>query len=119
LLPCQLLAAGFLGRHADLHLGQRERQEAEILQQPAPGRQGIRSRLGDALIVHTSCICIAEKEDRQEGVDEQDIFYRVILFLAAITRCLFRRVLGADDPPCGPVMGKSRYVELALETGRA
>ena len=30
----------------------------------------------------------------------------MILFLAAITRFLFNRVLGADDPPFGPVMGK-------------
>jgi hypothetical protein len=38
LLPCQLLVAAFLGRHEDLHLGEGERQEAQILQQPAPGR---------------------------------------------------------------------------------
>jgi len=38
LLPRQLLAAGFLGWHEDRHLGQRERQEAQILQQPTPGR---------------------------------------------------------------------------------
>jgi hypothetical protein len=31
LLSCQLLAAGFLRRHEDLHLRQRERQEAQIL----------------------------------------------------------------------------------------
>jgi len=31
LLPRQLLAAGFLGRHEDHHLRERERQEAEIL----------------------------------------------------------------------------------------
>src|SRR5262245_49823259 len=31
----QLLAAGFLRRHEDLHLGQRERQEPQILQEPA------------------------------------------------------------------------------------
>src|SRR5262249_2820221 len=31
LLPCQLLTAGFLRRHEDLHLGERERQEAQIL----------------------------------------------------------------------------------------
>ena len=37
LLPCQLLATGCLGRHEDLHLGEGERQEAQILQQPAPG----------------------------------------------------------------------------------
>jgi hypothetical protein len=31
LLPCQLLAAGFLGRHEDHHLRERERQESQIL----------------------------------------------------------------------------------------
>ena len=34
------------------------------------------------------------------------IFYRVVFFLAAITVRLFNRVLGADDAPFGPVMGK-------------
>jgi hypothetical protein len=34
----QVRARWFLGRHEDLHLGEREGQEAEILQQPAPGR---------------------------------------------------------------------------------
>src|SRR6266849_5213796 len=38
LFPCEFLAAGFLGRHEDVHVGQREGQEAQILQQPAPGR---------------------------------------------------------------------------------
>jgi len=38
----------------------------------------------------------------------------VVFFLAAITRGLFNRVLGADDAPFGPVMGKSCYVESAL-----
>ena len=31
LLPCQLLAAGFLGRHEDCHLRKRKGQEAQIL----------------------------------------------------------------------------------------
>ncbi len=38
LLPWQFLATWFLGRHEDRHLGQRERQKAQILQQPTPGR---------------------------------------------------------------------------------
>jgi hypothetical protein len=38
LLPRQLLVVGFLGRHEDLDLGEREREEAQILQQLAPGR---------------------------------------------------------------------------------
>ena len=28
---------------------------------------------------------LAQEEDGEEGINEQDIFYRVILFLAAIT----------------------------------
>jgi len=34
----QFRARWFLRRHEDLHLGKREGHEAEILQQPAPGR---------------------------------------------------------------------------------
>ena len=48
---------------------------------------------------------VAQKEDQEEGIDEQDIFDRVVLFLAAITLRLFSRVLGADDTPLRPVMG--------------
>ena len=51
-------------------------------------------------------IGVAEEEDREQGIDQQDIFYGVVLFLAAITPRLFSRVLGADDAPLGAVMGK-------------
>jgi len=37
----------------------------------------------------------------------------MVFFLAALTRGLFNRVLGADDAPLGAVMGKSCYVESA------
>ena len=37
LLSCQLLAPWLLRRHEDLDLGQCERQEAQILQQPVSG----------------------------------------------------------------------------------
>jgi hypothetical protein len=53
-----------------------------------------------------TAIGVAEKEDGEEGIDQQDIFYRVVFFLAAITCGLLRRVLGADDTPLGAVMGK-------------
>jgi len=53
----------------------------------------------------------AQEEDEKQGVDEQDIFYCMVLFLAAITRFLFSSVLGADDAPFGAVMGTSRYDE--------
>ena len=51
-------------------------------------------------------IGVAQEENEEEGIDEQDIFHRMVFFLAAITRFLFNRVLGADDPSFRPVMGK-------------
>src|SRR5712691_12048569 len=53
-----------------------------------------------------TAIGVAEEKDDEQGIHEQDIFDRVVLFLAAITLRLFRRVLGADDAPLRPVMGK-------------
>src|SRR5207249_8910026 len=56
LLHRELLTTGFLGRHEDLYLGQRERQETQVLQQPAPRRQGIRRRVRNGLIMDTAAI---------------------------------------------------------------
>src|SRR5215813_12616332 len=53
-----------------------------------------------------AAIGVTEKKDEKEGIDEQDIFYGVVFFLAAITHFLFSRVLGADNAPFRPVMGK-------------
>src|SRR5438128_6283560 len=49
---------------------------------------------------------LAEEEDDEQGIDQQDIFYRMVLFLAAITLFLFSSILGTDDAPFRPVMGK-------------
>src|SRR5215510_4323795 len=69
LLRRQLLAAGFLGRHEDRHLGQRERQEAQILQEPAPSRQRIRGGLSNGLIMGAAAIGVTEKEDEEQRID--------------------------------------------------
>src|SRR2546426_9311265 len=53
-----------------------------------------------------AAVGVTEKEDEEQDIDQKHIFYRMVLFLAAITLFLFSRVLGADDPPFGPVMGK-------------
>jgi|RhiMetdeSRZDD1v2_1073273.scaffolds.fasta_scaffold91353_3 hypothetical protein len=45
------------------------------------------------------------KEEREQGIDEQDIFDRMVLCRAALTRGLFTRIVGADDPLFRPVMG--------------
>src|SRR5215510_10734336 len=54
----------------------------------------------------TAAIGVAQKEDEEQCVDEEDIFDRMVFVLAAITLGLFSRVLGADDPSFRPVMGK-------------
>jgi hypothetical protein len=53
-----------------------------------------------------AAVRVTEKKDEKQGIDQQHIFHRMVFFLAAITRGLFNRVLGADDPPLGAVMGK-------------
>jgi hypothetical protein len=85
LLQGQLRTAWLLRRHEDLHLGEREGQEAQILQQPTPNREGVGGGLRDAQIMDTAAVGDAQKEDEEESIDEQDIFDRVISFLAAIS----------------------------------
>jgi len=41
-----------------------------------------------------AAVGVAQKENQEEGIDEQDIFNGVVLFLTAITRGLFSRILG-------------------------
>ena len=60
---------------------------------------------------------VAEKEDGEEGIDEQDIFDRMVLFLTAITCRLFSRILGADDTPFRPVMGKRGEAGAGMGVG--
>src|SRR2546427_147443 len=54
----------------------------------------------------TASTGVTEKEEDEQGIDQQDIFYRMVLFLAALTRGLFSRVLGANDAPFRAVMGQ-------------
>src|SRR5499427_9829039 len=49
---------------------------------------------------------VAQQEDEEQGIDSQDVFDGMVFCLAALTRGLFSRVLGADDPPFRAVMGK-------------
>src|SRR5438552_1205485 len=53
-----------------------------------------------------AAVGVAQEEDDEQGIDQQDIFDRVVSFLTAITRGLFSRVWGTDDAPFRPVMGK-------------
>src|SRR5256886_11235478 len=117
LLQGELRTAGLLRRHEDCHLRERERQKAQNLQQPTPSREWVGGGLRDAQIMDPAAVGVAQKEDDEERIDEQDIFDGVVLFLAAITCRLFRRVLGTNDTPFGPVMGKRGEAGAAAGTG--
>jgi hypothetical protein len=106
LRACEGPAPGLPGRHDDLDLVQRQRQEAQILKQPAPRRQGVRGGIGHACIVGTARIGLAQKENRQRGIDQPHVLDRVALFLAAITARLLSRILGALDAPFGPIVAE-------------
>ena len=64
LFPREVLAPGCLRRHEDVDLRQRKRQEAEILQQLTPRGQGIRRRVGKALVMDAASSRLAEKSER-------------------------------------------------------
>ena len=87
------LVAWFLGRHEALHLGEREGQKAQVLQELAPRGPG-RGGIGNRLIMDAAAVSVAPEEDDEQGIDQQDIFYRMVFFLAAITPRPLRRVLG-------------------------
>jgi hypothetical protein len=77
-----------LGRHADRALGEHEGQEAQILQQPTPGRQGRGRRIGNPFIMDAASTSVTEQEDDEQGIDEQDLFDGMVLLLAALRACL-------------------------------
>src|SRR2546428_12769927 len=84
---------------------------------PLPAGKWVGGGLRDAQIMDPAAVGVAQKEDGEERIDEQDIFDGVVLFLAALTRGLLRRVLGADDAPFGPVMGKRGEAGAAAGMG--
>src|SRR5438093_11935451 len=64
-----------------------------------------------------AAIGVAQEEDDEQSIDEQDIFHCMVFFLAAISRGLFSRVLGADDAPFRPVMGKRGEAAAGIGAG--
>jgi hypothetical protein len=114
LRACELPPSRLAGRHDDLDLLESKGQEAQILEQPAPCRQRVGGGIGNPLIMGTARAGLAQKEDREHGVDQEHIFDRVVLFLAAITAPLLSRILGALDAPFGPVVPKRGEASAGL-----
>jgi hypothetical protein len=92
------------GRHDYPDVVERERQEAQILEQPAARWSGVRCRLGNPLSMGAAGIGPTQKEESERGIDQQHVVPRVALFLATITAPLLKRVLGACDASCDAIM---------------
>src|SRR5262249_25285887 len=119
LLPWQCLAAGFLRRHEDLHLRERAREKAQILPPPAPGREGSRAGLGQPLVMEAASSRLAEAEDEEQRLAQQEILYRMVLFLAALTRGLFSRSVPSGAQGGRPARRLGRWSRgLAPPAGR-
>ena len=101
LLPCQLLAARFLGRHEHPDSGEREGQEAQILEQWAPRGPRIGCGLGNLFIMDAASVCLAQKEDREWGIDEQDGFHRQVKYLNNMVEQDHRTVKRVTRPMLG------------------
>jgi hypothetical protein len=110
---CEFPSSWLPGRHNDLHLGKRECQEAQILEQATACRQGVRGRIRNAFIVRAARVGLTKKEDRECRVDQQHVFHRVAFFLAAITARLLSRILGALDAPLGAIVAKRGEVRVS------
>ena len=80
-------------------------------------QMGVGGGLSDAPIMPAAAVGVAQKEDDEERIDEQDIFDGVVFFLPAITLFLFNRVLGPDDAPFRAVMGKRGEAGAAAGMG--
>ena len=106
LLRRQLLPSRLFRRLDDVHALQRERVKAHVLQQVTPSRQWRRRRVGSALVVDAPRMGLTQKQDAQRGVDQQEVFQPMPLFLAAIARFLFSWIVGARDGALGAVMTK-------------
>jgi hypothetical protein len=118
-----LLGAGELpstrlpGRPADLHLVERARQEAQRLEQAAPRRQGVRGGSGHPLIGRAAHGGLPAQEEREHAGDPPDVLSGVAWLLATLTASRLRRILGAHEASCGPIV--AHRGERAVGTGVA
>ena len=99
-------ATWLAGRHDNLDVVEREGQEARILEQSTARGSGIGGGLSHPLVMGSPRLGLTQEADGAHGVDQQHIFDRVALVLAAITARLLRRILGTSNAPFGTIMPK-------------
>jgi hypothetical protein len=56
--------------------------------------------------VGTARVGLTQKEDHERGIEQEHVFDRVVLFLAAIVARLLSWILGTLNAPFGPIVAK-------------
>jgi len=102
--PAQLVPTRLLRGLEDVHAVQRECVKARILQPLTPRRQRRGGGSGAAFVMDTTRMRLAQEEDGPGFLDQEQVVQHVPLLLAAITRLLFSRVVGAREGALGAVM---------------
>jgi hypothetical protein len=101
--PRQLVPTRLLHGLEDGHAVQREGLKARSLPQLTPRRQRIRSGRGEAGVMDTPRRRLAQAAEAQGALDQEQVFQQGPLCLAARTRFLGHRVVGARDGALGAV----------------
>jgi hypothetical protein len=102
--PRPLAPAGLLRGWEDVHTGQCTGLKAQIVQQLTARRQRRGRGLGEALVMDTAWRRLTQEEKAHGPIDPSQVFQRVPLFLAALTRFLCSRIVGARDGSRGAIM---------------
>ena len=106
LLLGQFLAARLFVRLCDLNALKAKADKTKVLQQFSTFWQWIGCLIGNWLVVGAAFIGITQERNATALLGKQDVFHRMTLFLAAITRFLFKAILGAGDWSFGAIVKK-------------
>jgi hypothetical protein len=117
LLSCELTSTRFLGGGDGFYSLKSEGLEAQVLQKMASLWQRVRSGIGNSFIMPLSFNRITEEDDGEALIDQEHVFHRVPLFLAAVIELLIIRVLGARDHSLCSIMTKRGLLSVDVLFG--
>jgi hypothetical protein len=93
-----------LHRLNELYAVPRERLKAGVLHQLTPGWPWRGCAVGETLVMPTARMGLTQAQHPPGGIDQPEVLEHVPLLLAAITRVLCSRVVGARDGALGAIM---------------
>lgn len=93
----EILATWLPCWHMYLDIGQRQGQKAQVLQERTCGWERIGCGISQALVVTFAWCRWTQEQNHQHGIDQEQVFHGMPLFLAALAVFLCIRIRGAWD----------------------